>query len=67
ATFLLGFWKKEDFKHDFVLIQDGILLSRPELIDYWKNERKKHNFQYVWSSVLLSGQLNPSSTAIVSS
>jgi glycerophosphoryl diester phosphodiesterase len=40
ATFLLGFWKKEDFKHDFVLIQDGILLSRPELIDYWKNERK---------------------------
>ncbi|MGD9367193.1 MAG: hypothetical protein PVH87_15955 [Desulfobacteraceae bacterium] len=39
-TFLFGFWAKNAFHHDFVLIQDGILLSRPELIDYWKNERK---------------------------
>jgi hypothetical protein len=41
ATFLFGFWGKEDFKHDFVLFQDSIILSNPKLLDYWKNEKEK--------------------------
>lgn len=39
-TFFLGFLGKEKYPHDFVLIQDSILLQEPELIDYWKKERK---------------------------
>lgn len=39
-TFFLGFLGKEKYPHDFVLIQDSILLQKPELIDYWKKERK---------------------------
>ncbi len=40
ATFFLGFLGKEEYSHDFVLIQDSIVLKKPELIDYWKKERK---------------------------
>ena len=40
ATFFLGFLGKEEYPHDFVLIQDSIVLKKPELIDYWKKERK---------------------------
>ena len=39
-TFFLGFLGKKEYPHDFVLIQDSILLKKPELIDYWKNVRK---------------------------
>jgi len=39
-TFLVGFWGKEEFKHDFVLIQDDIFFAHPDVADYWKNERK---------------------------
>jgi len=40
ATFFLGFLGKEDFKHDFVLIQDDIFFQEPQLADYWRNVRK---------------------------
>ena len=40
ATFFLGFLGKEDFPHDFVLIQDDILIKNPEVADYWRNQRK---------------------------
>jgi glycerophosphoryl diester phosphodiesterase len=39
ATFFLGFLGKGEYPHDFVLIQDEILVKHPELIDYWKNVR----------------------------
>jgi hypothetical protein len=39
-TFFVGFLGKGEYPHDFVLIQDDILISHPELIDYWKLERK---------------------------
>ena len=39
-TFFLGFLGKEEYPHDFVLIQDDIVFAEPELIDYWKNDRK---------------------------
>lgn len=39
ATFFLGFLGKRKYSHDFVLIQDDILLDRPELADYWRNTR----------------------------
>ncbi len=37
ATFLLV---KREYPHDFVLIQDSIVLKNPELIEYWKTVRK---------------------------
>jgi hypothetical protein len=39
-TFFLGFLGKEEFPHDFVLIQDDIFFDQPELVDYWKKIRK---------------------------
>ena len=39
-TFFLGFLGKEEFPHDFVLIQDDIFFEQPDLVDYWKNTRK---------------------------
>ena len=39
-TFFLGFLGKEEFPHDFVLIQDDIFFSQPDLVEYWKDERK---------------------------
>ena len=39
-TFFLGFLGKEEFPHDFVLIQDDIFFSQPDLVAYWKDERK---------------------------
>jgi glycerophosphoryl diester phosphodiesterase len=39
-TYLFGFWGKKEFNHDFVLIQDDIFFSQPDLVDYWKNVRK---------------------------
>lgn len=40
VTFFLGFLGKEEFPHDFILIQDDIFFKNPELVDYWKNMRK---------------------------
>ena len=40
TTYLLGFWGKKEFAHDFVLIQDDIFFQNPELVNYWKNVRK---------------------------
>ena len=39
-TFFLGFLGKEEYPHDFILIQDDIFFKHPELVDYWKNIRK---------------------------
>lgn len=39
ATFFLGFLGKRKYPHDFVLIQDDVFLSEPELVDYWKDAR----------------------------
>lgn len=39
-TFFLGFLGKEEFPHDFILIQDDIFFNEPGLIDYWRNVRK---------------------------
>ncbi|MBT4365385.1 MAG: hypothetical protein HOD17_12970 [Desulfobacteraceae bacterium] len=39
-TFFMGFLGKEEFPHDFVLIQDDIIFEHPEITDYWRNERK---------------------------
>lgn len=39
-TYAIGFWGKEEYNHDFVLIQDDIFFQHPELVDYWKNVRK---------------------------
>ncbi len=49
ATFFLGFIGKKRFPHDFVLLQDEVLFSRPELINYWK-EKRKVRFVGVFSS-----------------
>ena len=38
-TFFLGFLGKEEYPHDFILIQDDIFFKHPELVDYWKNMR----------------------------
>ena len=38
-TFFLGFLGKNEVSHDFVLIQDDIVILHPELIGYWKNVR----------------------------
>ena len=38
-TYLLGFWGKKQYHHDFILIQDDILIAHPELVDYWKKVR----------------------------
>lgn len=38
-TFFLGFPGKEEFTHDFILIQDDIFFEHTDLIDYWKNTR----------------------------
>ncbi|MDP2734664.1 MAG: hypothetical protein Q8P12_00485 [bacterium] len=40
ATFFFGFLGKEEYPHEFVLIQDDIVFQEPELIDYWRNIRK---------------------------
>lgn len=39
-TFFLGFLGKQEYPHDFVLIQDDIFFEQPELVDYWKKTRK---------------------------
>lgn len=39
-TFFLGFPGKQEYPHDFVLIQDDIFFEQPELADYWKKTRK---------------------------
>ncbi len=39
VTFFLGFLGKKQQPHDFVLIQDDILFSNPELIKYWREVR----------------------------
>ncbi len=38
-TYLLGFWGKKQYHHDFILIQDDILIANPDLVDYWKKIR----------------------------
>ena len=38
-TYFMGFWGKEKFNHDFVLIQDDIFFKNPEIVDFWKKER----------------------------
>ncbi|MDX8393834.1 MAG: hypothetical protein R8K21_04525 [Mariprofundales bacterium] len=37
--FFFGFPCKDEYKHDFVLIQDDIFLQHPELSNYWKTQR----------------------------
>lgn len=39
-TYFLGFLGKEEYPHDFVLLQDDIYFKNPGLADYWKNSRK---------------------------
>jgi hypothetical protein len=39
-TYFFGFWGKEEYPHDFVLLQDDIYFKHPELVDYWKSVRK---------------------------
>ena len=38
-TYFLGFLGKKQYQHDFILIQDDILIDNPNLVDYWKKVR----------------------------
>lgn len=53
-AFFLGFPGKKETPHDFVLIQDEILFSRPDLIDYWKTAR---GVKFV--GIFVSGKADP--------